>query len=67
MEGQKGKHNLQSLVELLSQTATLVPPVSIFLKRTIDTIKLAKLPKHWVRLNAELQSDVQWWASLLPL
>ena len=61
------KRDLQSLIGLLSHAATVVPPGRTFLRRMIDTMKLAKRPNHWVRLNAEFQSDLQWWASFLPL
>ena len=32
----------------------------------IDTMKVAQCPHHRVHLNADFQSDVQWWASFLP-
>ena len=60
------KRELQSLIGTLSHAATVVPPGRTFLRRMIETMSIPKCQHHHVRLNAEFQSDIQWWACFLP-
>ena len=60
------KRELQSLIGTLSHAATAVPPGRTFLRRMIETMSIPKCQHHHVRLNAEFQSDIQWWACFLP-
>ena len=41
-------------------------PGYTFLRRIIDLMKTANLPRHHVILTAEFKSDLHWWASFLP-
>ena len=61
------KRELQALIGHLSYAAFVVLPGRTFLRRMIDTMSLAKLPHHNVRLTTEFRSDLHWWASFLPL
>ena len=60
------KQELQSLISHLSHAATVVMPGRTFLRRMIDLMKVARHPRHHVRLTAEFKSDLHWWASFLP-
>ena len=60
------KRDLQSLVGSLSHAATVIAPGRTFLRRLIETMKIPQQQHHHVRLNAEFQSDIQWWACFLP-
>ena len=60
------RRELQSLIGHLSHAAFVVLPGRTFLRRMIDLMKIAKAPKHHVRLTAEFRSDLQWWALFLP-
>ena len=59
------RRELQSLIGHLSHAAFVVLPGRTFLRRMIDLMKIAKAPKHHVRLTAEFRSDLQWWALFL--
>ena len=59
------KQELQSLIGHLSLAATVVLPGRTFLRRMIDLMKVARHPRHHVRLTAEFKSDLHWWASFL--
>ena len=60
------KRELQLLIGHLNHTAIIVLPGRTFLRRMIDLMKTANLPRHHVRLTAEFKSDLHWWASFLP-
>ena len=52
---------LQSLVGLLQHASTVIRPGQRFLHRIYKTCKLGSRPNHWVRLNAEVCSNLVWW------
>ena len=55
------KRELLSLIGSLHHAATVVKPGRIFLRRLIDLSKVPKALHHFVRLNPEARSDIQWW------
>ena len=55
------KRELLSLIGSLHHAATVVKPGRIFLRRLIDLSKVPKALHHFVRLNSEARSDIQWW------
>ena len=55
------KRQLLSLIGHLARACKVVPPGRTFLRRIINLSCVPKDLDHWVRLNAEFQSDVQWW------
>ena len=59
------KRELQSLIGLLSHAATVVPPGRTFLRQLIDAAKIGSRPSQFIRLNAEVRSDLQWWSCFL--
>ena len=59
------KRELQSPIGLLSHAATVVPPGRTFLRQLIDAAKIGSRPSHFIRLNAEVRSDLQWWSCFL--
>ena len=60
------KRELQSLIGHLSHAAFVVLPGRTFLRRMIELMKIARLPKHHVRLTSDFRSDLHWWATFLP-
>ena len=52
------KQELQSLIGHLSHAATVVLPGLTFLRCMIDLMKVARHPRHHVRLTAEFKSDL---------
>ena len=61
------KCELQSLIGHLSHVAFVVAPRRAFLRRMIDLMKVAKRPHHHICLTADFKSNLQWWASFLPV
>ena len=59
------KKQLQSLIGTLSHAVMVVILGHTFLRRMIDTMKFPKCQHHHVRLNKDLQCDIQWWACFL--
>ena len=55
------KKALQSLIGSLSHACKVVKSGRSFLRRLIDLAKLAKHPNHYVRLNTDARSDIEWW------
>ena len=55
------KRDLKSLIGVLSHACKVVKPGRTFLRRLIDLSKIARKPSHFVRLNREARSDIEWW------
>ena len=60
------KRELLSLLGVLHHPAMVVRFGRIFVRRIIELSKLAKEDHHFVRLNKEFRSDLQWWRTFLP-
>ena len=56
---------LQSLLDLLNFTCSVIVPGCAFLRRMIDLTKGAKRPYHRIRLSKEAKSDMAIWLTLL--
>ena len=59
------KRELLSLIGRLSHACKVVVAGRIFLRRMIETAKTARRLNHWVHLNAEFRSDLEWWRTFL--
>ena len=55
------KRDLLSIIGSLSHAAKVVKSGRSFLRRLIDLSKLAEEPEHFLRLNREARSDIEWW------
>ena len=55
------KRELLSLIGVLAHACKVVRPGRSFLRRLIDLGKMAREPHHFIRLNKEARSDVEWW------
>ena len=55
------KRDLLSLIGSLSHACKVVNPGRSFLRRLINLSKLAKEPDHFIHLNREARSDIEWW------
>ena len=55
------KRDLKSLIGVLSHACKVVKPGRTFLRRLIDLSKIVTKPSHFVRLNREARSDIEWW------
>ena len=55
------RRKMESLVWLLQHTAKVVHPGRRFVRRIIALMTLAQERDHFIRLNAEIHSDLQWW------
>ena len=53
---------LLSLIGLLSHACEVVRSGRSFLRRLIDLSTIPKHLEHYVRLNLEARSDIEWWA-----
>ena len=60
------KRELLSLIDQLQHAATLVRSGRTFLRRMIDLAARFSRLDHRIRLNAQFQSDLQWWSLFLP-
>ena len=60
------KRELLSLIGQLQHAATVVRPGRTFLRRMIDLATRFSRLDHHIRLNAQFQSDLQWWSLFLP-
>ena len=60
------KRDLQSLVGKLVHAARCVPAGRAFSRRLTELANTAAGPLHWLRLTAEAQADMRWWAAFLP-
>ena len=70
------KRDLLSLIGTLAHASKVIRSSRIFLRRLIDLSTTAAKPDHFIRLNAEGKSDIEWWfqfmsrwngTSMLPL
>ena len=61
--GKRGcrKHELQSLPGHLQHAATVVRPGRTFVRRMIELLAAFQRSDHWIRINASMRSDIQWW------
>ena len=57
------KRDLLSLIGELFHTCKVVKPGRAFLRRLIDLSTRATELDHFIRLNVDAQSDIEWWAS----
>lgn len=55
------KRDLLSLIGVLAWACKVVRPSRSFLCRLITLEKMAKEPHHFIRLNREARSDIEWW------
>ena len=55
------KRDLLSLIGSLSHACKVVRPGRAFLRRLIDLSTSAKQLDHFIRLNADARSDIEWW------
>ena len=55
------KRELLSLIGVLSQACKVVRAGRTFLRRLIDLSMVGKHLEHFIRLNREARSDVEWW------
>ena len=55
------KRELLSLIGLLSHACKVVRAGRSFLRRLIDLSTVPKHPDHFVRLNEDSRSDIEWW------
>ena len=60
------KRELLSLIGVLQHATMVVRSGRVFLRRMIELAKLPKEYHHWVRLNWDFRSDLQWWRVFLP-
>ena len=59
------RHELESLVGLLQHAAKVVPPGCRFMRRIIAVMTTVKDRDRFVRLNAEIRSDLYWWSEFM--
>lgn len=55
------KRQVLSLVGLLAHAAKVVTPGRTFIRRMINLAHTVRELHHWVYLNGEFKSDLQWW------
>ena len=55
------KRQLLSLIGHLGHAAKVVTPGRTFIRRMIDLAHSRRELHHWMYLNAEFKSDLQWW------
>ena len=59
------RRELESLVGLLQHTAKVVHPGCRFVRRIIAVMTTVKDRDRFVRLNAEIRSDLYWWSEFM--
>ena len=59
------KRDLLSLIGVLSHASKVVRSSRIFLRRLINLSTTVEDPSHFIRLNAEAKSDIEWWFQLI--
>ena len=59
------RRELESLVGLLQHAAKVVRPGRRFVRRTIVVMTAVKDRDRFVRLNAEIRSDLYWWSEFV--
>lgn len=60
------KRELLSLVGTLQHATTIIRSGRVFLRRMIDLASSVSELHHFVRLNCQFRSDLQWWRVALP-
>ena len=55
------ERDLLSLIGSLSHVCKIIKPGHSFLRRLIDLAKQVTDLNHFVRLNVEVRSDIEWW------
>ena len=55
------KRDLLSVIGVLSHAYKVIKAGRSFLIRLIDLSKAAKRPEHFIRLNRQAKSDLEWW------
>lgn len=55
------KYDLLSLIVILAHASKVVHTSRVFLRWLIKLSTTAKKPQHFIRLNAEAKSDIEWW------
>ena len=55
------KHDLLSLIGILAHASKVVGTSWVFLRRLIKLATTTRKPQHFIRLNAEAKSDIEWW------
>ena len=61
------KRDLLSLIGLLSHACKVVRSGRSFLRRLIDLSTVPKHLEHFVRLNSEARSDIEWWTQFCQI
>ena len=59
------KRQLQSIIGQLADASAVVPQGQSFLRALIETMKISKLPDHFVWLNLECRADLIWWSEFI--
>ena len=59
------KRDLLSLIGVLSHASKVVRASRIFLRRLIDLSTTARRLDHFIRLNEDARSDLEWWAQFV--
>lgn len=61
------KRELLSLIGILAHASKVVRVSRIFLRRLIDLSMQARQLDHFIRLNADARSDLEWWFQFIVL
>lgn len=61
------KRELLSLLGVLNYACQVVKPGRSFLRRIVELSKVVKKNHHHIQLNNSLCSDLEWWATFLPV
>ena len=59
------KRDLLSLIGVLSHASKVIRASRIFLRRLIDLSTTARHLDHFIRLNGDARSDLEWWAQFI--
>ena len=60
------RHQLESLVGLLSHAASVIPPGRLFTNHLLDLLKIRREPHQRIRITTGAKADIAWWALLAP-
>ena len=61
------RKELESFVGHLAHAATVIRPGRIFLRQLFSLMSRVSKPHHFIRLNASVRADLQWWSHFLQL
>ena len=61
------RRKLESFVGHLAHAATVIRPGRIFLRQLFCLLAGVHQPHHFVRLNAAIRADLQWWSHFLQV